>query len=369
VSQPPTAPPPAPAPGPAPAKDQVKEKDDGINLAQLTGLGAAATTLIAIISALAVTGVLQRTQRNEGTLLGAAFICAIAAAAAWVAISIAKPSTWRSINRYGTWAETGIKATAPIAFAAGIVLAILAVIQTQKLTQRPTIDARINPGPTLEATVKASGLTADSRIVIYVDGLQEERSKPGSYGPPRTIYQAYLGPDPDGDIKVPVNLTIPASQYDAVGLRAWTTLQQPPCEFTDIDPKTTGTRLGAACVILPLFRAPTRPQLSIKWGPNSDSGRELNLTVTSANSPRNRLFLVRVIATGQGRRLELARQLGEADNSGSTKTESTLTVPKGMRTVCAEARFIDAEKTVPRMRCPNYHRGPAAAVAQLAVPW
>jgi hypothetical protein len=361
---------PPPPTGADAEKQKTKDAKDGLDLAQLTGIGAAATTLIAIISALAVTGVLQRTQRNEGTALGLAFSFAIAAAVFWVAISIVKPSEWRwrRVARYVGSSEIAIKALAVIAFGVGLGFAIHAVIETQKLTQRPTIEAHISPGPTLEATVKASGLTADSRIVIYVDGLQEDASKPGTYGPPSTIYQAYLGPDPDGDVKEPVNVTIPASRYDAVGLRAWTTLEQPPCEFTEIDPKKTGTRLGAACVILPLYRFPSRPQLSIDWGAASSSGRALNVKVTGTNSPRDRLVLVHVVATGGGRRVELARLLGEPDTSGAAKFESALTVPTGMRTVCAEARFVDPNQTVRHMRCPNYNRGPAAAVAQLAVP-
>jgi hypothetical protein len=257
---------------------------------------------------------------------------------------------------------------AVVAFAVGLGSAIYAVIQTQRLTQRPTIEAHISPGSALEATVKASGLTADSRIVIYVDGLRRDPDKPGAYGPPDTIYQAYLGPDSDGEVKQPVNVTLPASRYDAVGLRAWTTQQQPPCEFTEINPKTTGTRLGAACVILPLYRFPARPQLSIGWGAASSDGRALNVNVTATNSPRERLVFVHVVAAGGGRRVELARLLGEPDPTGATKIESVLTVPSGMRTVCAEARFIDASLTIRRMRCPNSDRGPTAAVAQLAVP-
>jgi hypothetical protein len=350
--------------------DETKEgqPNEGPNLANLTGIGAAATTLIAIVSALAVTGVLQRTQRNEGENLGIAFSLVIGAAVGWVAIWILKPSGWRRAARFGRWAEVGVGALAVLALGIGLGFAIHAVIETQKLTQRPTIEARISPGAALEATVKASGLTADSRIVIYVDGLRPDPEHPGAYRPLATIYQAYLGPDSDGEVKEPVSVVIPQGQYQAVGLRAWTTSEEPPCEFTDIDPKKTGTRLGAACVILPLPRSPSRPQLTAAWDEKSGGGRTLNVKATSANSPHERLIVVRVMANGGGKTVELARLLGEPDASGTAQVETSVTVPTNMHLVCADARFIDSKKIVRSVRCPANRKGPAAAVAQLVVP-
>jgi hypothetical protein len=362
------------APPPSKPAEQ-RDDNDGFKLADLTAIGAAATTLIAVISGLAVTGVLQRAQRNEGEWLAVAFVFVLVAAALWVLVAIAKPSQWRSaearwrkLERYGFWSEVVLRGLAVIAFVLGLAFAIYAVIETQQLTQRPTIEARFTQGGGVEGTVRASGLTAESRIVIYVDGLRRDANRAGAFEPPDTIYPAFLGPDADGEIKAPVNVVVPASHYDAVGLRAWTTEQPPPCEFTEIDPKTTGgTRLGAACVILPLFRAPTRPQLAASWT-TSGNRRTLAIKVTAANSPREKLVLVRVVATGAGQPRELGRFLGEPDGSGAAKLESAVSVPSGMRLVCAEARFIDPETRVERMRCPSDRRGPAAAVAQLAIP-
>jgi hypothetical protein len=359
-------------PSPVTSTDETEtDERKGPNLSDLTGIGAAATTLIAIVSALAVTGILQRTQRNEGENLGIAFSLVIGAAVGWVVVWLIKPSTWTSWKhwpRIGHAAELLIGSLAVLAFGVGLGFAIHAVIETQKLTQRPTIEARLNPGAALDAMVKASGLTADSRIVIYVDGLRPDPKRPGAYQTSATLYQAYLGPDSDGEVKEPVSMVIPASQYSAVGLRAWTTSEEPPCEFTDIDPKKTGTRLGAACVILALPRTPSRPHLSASWGAKDGGGRMLNVKAGSANSPHDRFIVVRVVARAGSKGVVLARLYGEPDVTGAGQIETSVPVPAKLRFVCAEARFIVAKKVLPPPRCPANRRGPRAAFAQLAVP-
>ena len=70
----------------------------------------------------------------------------------------------------------------------------------------------------MHATVRADNVPSDRRLVLVVDGL--EPSRDGETYEPTTVYQAYVGPDGNGKINIPVSLQL-YRYFSAVGIKAY----------------------------------------------------------------------------------------------------------------------------------------------------
>ncbi|HEY2372927.1 MAG TPA: hypothetical protein VGH82_10285 [Gaiellaceae bacterium] len=330
----------------SPAKDSAKD------LAQVAG---PLTAVVGVITTLAVTGVLQRTQRDHGVWLLAGFACVLFAATIWLLATV-----WSGKG------ERPLQSLAAAIFAVGLGFAVVAVIQTQQEAERPSVSADFNPATgALTASVNADGLPPTQRIVIRVDGLNYGDSGKVSAS---NLYFGVLGANPDGVVSEPVHVTVPAGQYDAIGVKAWTGADE-ECSYASettatIRPsgKTVGQRRRPGCIILTIPPRPASPTLMASWA----SGRILVLHVASTNN----LGTVGLRAVGRmssGTRI-LAAWTGNPDSSGKLNVILRLPVAADVRTICVEARFPRPTDKATALACPLHGKAVAATQVQLAVP-
>jgi hypothetical protein len=327
----------------------------------LTNLGAAVAALITALSGLAVTGLLERAQRDEGGLLLLAFVLVVFAAVVWVAAALFEGP--RNV----------FQIIAVVMFGAGLLVGIGALIKTQDITPRPRLNAALDQKGLLTGSVTAEGLKSADRIAIFVDGLQvtvDPNTRQSTFGPATNLFQTFAGPDRDGKVEIPIHVLLPAGTYGAIGVRAWTTKKTAPCQYPEeVDltdtPIPSGRRIGAGCLVIPLTRIPRRPHLQLQW--SGAKQRAVDVSVSATNSPTDRLLVVQVVAASGSRRRIVERIVVEPDERGVAKDSWHLTVGPKIRTICAKAAFVEAPGLTKRPTCPVAGPGgTAAAVAQLS---
>ena len=204
----------------------------------------AATALVTTISGLAVTGALQRMQRDHGTILIVAFSLVLAAAALWLALAIVKPAAhkgwlwWSDVDVFG-------RLLAATAFAVGVIVGIWGMIHTQRDQPRPSVTATLKPDTPdtleLDATATAHNLAIGERLVTLIVGLKRDASG-------RVVtdkrYVAVSGPDASGNVDQTVSYAFPKNVYYAVGVSA-STGHSDVCDYEQESaasgPQTTGT--------------------------------------------------------------------------------------------------------------------------------
>jgi hypothetical protein len=273
------------------------DKKDLTNVAQIA---AAASAVVAVVTSLAVTGVLAKAQRDQGVKLVIAFGFVLLGAVLWLIATVmpATPQEGAGSKRWDDWKArkwrkwvlfpwTGVlflwsrwqplsrQAKVQIVsgglFAVGLLIAIWALVSTQQDAERPAISASFHQKTSvLEATVTAVGLHASDRIEIRVDGLMEKKKQEKrGRGPvdvyylvadPRVLYQAVLGPDGDGKVSEAVTVQVP--QRDRlVGIKAWTGKADVGCYFGSYanavpEAHRVPQKYRDACVILRLIHSP-----------------------------------------------------------------------------------------------------------------
>jgi hypothetical protein len=199
-----------------------KAEDDGSGPAlevDANQLAVPATALISIVASLTLTGVLGRVQRNhpEGfTLaLGALILGALLA----IVAAALRRGKWR-------WTLAHVIAGCALGLSAGgLLLGTAKAVQTAGEAERPLITTSVERGKNgaawvaVSATVSVGNIPSDRRLVVLVDGLNPGRG--GNYFEPETLYQAYVGPDGDGKVSIPISLQARATRYEAVGVKAY----------------------------------------------------------------------------------------------------------------------------------------------------
>jgi hypothetical protein len=319
-------------------------------LGNLTSIAAAVAALITALGGLAVTGVLERAQRDEPGWLFAAFVLVVIAALFWLASANFKTG------------ENAMKLIAFALFAGGLLVGILAVFKTQGTTPVPSVTASLDEKGLLTGAVKAESLKSGDVIGIRVEGLIR-KTDPATKEPgwdTEVISSAFLGPDLNGKVDAPIAVLIPTGTYESVGVRAWSK-SEGPCRFP-----IPGVRAGGAgCRVLPLAEVPKRPPLSLRWTTDEDA---VDVGVHASNSPKDQLISVRVRGRVGRRSQYLARTLIEPSSRGVVDADWQLPVPKQIQTVCAEARYVAAAAALPPLVCPLTGGGPARAIAELRRP-
>jgi hypothetical protein len=332
-------------------------------------IAAAVTAVVGVVTGLAVTGVLQKMERNHGTLFLLAVALVLAGAAAWL-LPLVAPAWDRRIHwrkRRGArrallllaWLLVagvlrGARLLAVLAFAAGVGCAVAAIVRAQADTERPAISANYDPKTgLLEATVAGSDLTANDRMVILVDGLsidQTQAPKPASSQTgreqtvliPSNLYTAFVGPDTSGNVSQAIHLAVPR-RYDAVGLTAWTKGEQ-HCSYRQEVDQYLNDRGRAAdqhtrpgCVVIYLPDSPDRPRLTLLPAPeNADpSAVTVKLAAESARQPASYTLIAKLAR----RRLILTASEIDPAADASIDQSTTIRLPKGVISVCAAAAF------------------------------
>ena len=260
----------------------------------VAAIAAAVTTVIGIVTSLAVTGILGEAQRNHGVWLLAAFACVVAGTMLWLAAatlslptssqpagrwipalrkvlgsvlakvppSVRKTWFWKSV-RWIVWAliwlarrwrwplqKPVLQTVALLASATGLMLAIFAMVLTQQDAERPTVSATFDQGThIITATAAAHGLSSDERLVVLVTGLVEKKNGVFREATP-SLYYAVIGPDSSGEVNHTAQVSVPTS-IKFVAVKAWTGARETKCET--IPPKTgVPQRVLAGCLFLRL---------------------------------------------------------------------------------------------------------------------
>jgi catechol 2,3-dioxygenase-like lactoylglutathione lyase family enzyme len=183
--------------------------------ADVVGIGAAATAILTTIGGLAVTGALQRMQRDHGLLLIAALGFAIAGATAWLSLAILKPTL--GTRHYWPKIEVVGHLAAVVLFVGGTLVGIYGMIRTQGDQPRPMVSATLDANTlALDVTTSVHNLGINHRLVTLIVGLKD---KPGGYDL-RNRYLAISGPDQDGNVTQHIALTLPRGLFSRVGVTA-----------------------------------------------------------------------------------------------------------------------------------------------------
>jgi hypothetical protein len=195
-------------------------------------IATAASAAVAVLASLAVTGVLARAQRNHGYLLFSGLGLVVLGALAWFLATILPENltVTRRSHQTGPFV-LGLRAIAGLLFLGGLIIAILAVRQTEQDAQRPAVAASFDAASgVLKAKISAEGLGTDQRMSVRVDGLKQngETAKLELVEPHAPLYFALFGPDADGKVKYEFSVYVPP-RFMIVGVVAWTAKSQPAC--------------------------------------------------------------------------------------------------------------------------------------------
>jgi hypothetical protein len=234
--------------------DSDKQKETGTAKAGLAGVAILVAPLITAVSGLALTGTIGRVQRDEAELFSLAIGLVIAAGTLWV---LASTLTAPKQGESRSYANIGLRLSAFLLAAGGFVLAIHAAIDAANNQPRPHITPTLSEdGSKLTLHVEASTLSTEKRLAVRVDLLDQEDTV-------GQVYEAYIGPDADGNVDhtvtVPLPRSTPTSNYTRVGIRSYPGESEPKClRFRDeLEKEKTkedneGELDGTACVIITL---------------------------------------------------------------------------------------------------------------------
>lgn len=217
----------------------------------ITSIGLLVAPLLTILGGLALTGTIGRVQRESPLLLSIAIGLVIFAGVIWVAASnLTAPKAGK--DRSGL--DIGLRIAALVFAAVGFILALAVAVATANNEPRPQISPTLNEDGTKMTThVTTSGLPTNQRLAFRVDLLRDGQMV-------GHLYQAYVGPNTDGDVDQTITTPLPPSGYTEIQIKAYTGTTSPSCDdFSEVrESSTYGS--GTGCVILTLpGSAITRP--------------------------------------------------------------------------------------------------------------
>lgn len=229
-------------------------KGEGDKIPGLAAVAMLVAPLLTAVSGLALTGIIGRVQRDEPKLFLIAIGLVIAAGTLWVLAS-----TFAAFRGRRSTIDLLLRLVAFTLAAGGFGVAIGSAIDAANNEPRPQITSTLSEdGTKLTVNVKASNLATEKRLAIRVDLL----SQAGSVG---EAYEAYIGPDGDGNIDHTATVSLPKSGYTRIGVRAHTGSNEPKCvrseeEQREMEELDTDNRKaeeedrasGTGCVIITL---------------------------------------------------------------------------------------------------------------------
>jgi|tagenome__1003787_1003787.scaffolds.fasta_scaffold20978512_2 hypothetical protein len=188
-------------------------------------VAAPAAALIAALGGLAAATGLEEVQRNHAVLFVLALVSATFSAIL-VAVAGLVPAARTPFRVLAT-------ALAVVAVLGGLALVVASASESQRPLISPSVE--IEPATKtllVSATVDVEHVPNKRRLVVVVDGLNPTKPEdipktandeaPGDFYAPDTVYQAYVGADDTGKIRLPVAVRIPLNKYEAVGIKAYT---------------------------------------------------------------------------------------------------------------------------------------------------
>jgi hypothetical protein len=351
-----------------------------VNVGALTlGVG----TLITLLGTFTLTGAVGRVLRNDPEQLRTALVLLLLGAAFLAAAGL--PLT------HGLVESTCSLAGLVLTFV-GLLLGVLAGARSPTYTERPAINAHLaQDGLQLEGSVKVANLPSTKRLVVIVDGL---RSEAGGRLQPTTIHRAYVGPDSEGEVDVPLTLRVPGGTYDSLGVRAWTSGVKPSDSGDDAghrcgESDTNGPDdVGTGCIVVPLPPVATSPHLTMAWAGKGQNARQLEIAISSDNAPIRRFvsegckegslppvcppteggsarvgISVRAVRRGDSRLLY--RALLRPDGRGDLDEVVRVPIRRRMGRICAVAAFVYGHGGFPKSTCPVGGHKPGRTAVEL----
>jgi hypothetical protein len=190
------------------------------------------------LGTLALTGTVGRIQRNAMWQTIGAYTAVVVGSGLWALGSF----KWKKL--------VGFKQAAVAFTVAGTIIALWAAIFTAGRQPRPRISVSLDaPHKELSVSVSATGLKTSDRLAISVDALKLQRNqdpKTAEYETVgETLYQGYVGPDPDGNVIHRAVVKVPGGEVTAIGVRATTASVFPACN----DREEANNVSGTGCVI------------------------------------------------------------------------------------------------------------------------
>jgi hypothetical protein len=227
----------APEAGKGEASPQPEEKSGATSVASI---GLLITPLLAAMGGLALTGTIGRVQRDYPECLSVAIGMVVLSGVLWVAASnftAPKADGKRSTLDYV------FRSLSLFLAGAGFIVAMILAVETANNEPRPEITTALSEsGDEITVTVTVPNLSSTRRLAYQVDLVEQ-----GSIV--ETIYQAYVGPDSEGNVDQTAVVKLPVrNDYGEIGVTAYTGKERPrDCEGSDPDPNAEN---GAACVVL-----------------------------------------------------------------------------------------------------------------------
>jgi hypothetical protein len=352
----------------------------------------AATALVSGIGALTLTGTLGRVQRNHGEwFIGSIGAVVVGAGLGLIAALLITNGTVRK----------ALQAVGVLLIVCGVAVAFGVAVNTADDVARPSLAITLDEDKlAVTGDAKVANLSSNERLVVFVDGLL-----PGTdgYRTVARLYQAYAGPDSDGNASAEIDVQVPPGRFAAVGVKAFTGNEASKCDRSAPGPSPTSTEFIApeeartqdqtpgrtptgrladepqdrdpGCVIVVLPGRPYRPQLTATWEPTDRRPSSVKVTVKASDvgvgTAKDALIAVQVVGrrSGDHRQIALYRTFIEPHARGATTRRLVVPAEATVRTVCADARYVAPGDHFPRARCPvRKSQPPPVAAVQLRIP-
>jgi hypothetical protein len=338
--------------------------DNGKGFSDPGALFGAAGALVTGVGALALTGTLGRVQRNDGTGFAISLGLVVAGALAWVVAAVVGPKP-----------RTYVKLGGAISVGAGVVLGFIVAIKASTTIEQPSVTLRLSDdGESVVATARAGDLGSDARLNVFVDGLRLARKGKHAtatngqpkdiYGTPTILYEAYVGPNGDGEATEDVRVAIPPTRFDAIDIRAFTANDAAECSKAPLN--LPGHR-GTGCAIIELPAPPAAPELSASLDPSAKSN-VVKITLRASRVSDGKLALLQAVGGGHREApTTLYRATNTATPAGTVSRAVSLPVPPHLGIVCVDAQFAGPRRTFPTVACPQRPQ-PGVSAVELHIP-
>ena len=330
---------------------------------------AAAAALVSGVGALALTGSLGRVQRDETGWFAFALALVLFGGFLWVlgtllraAASARDQDASRDPNIAEKLLGLARRVLRPIgltSLVAGLIIGFTITVLTASHTEQAAVTLQISPDfKSVSGTAKVNDLNSNKRLTVLVDGLVDNDPNP------IPLYQAYVGPNSDGQAIDDVNVPIPSNGYDAIDIRAYTAATPTACGQV---PLSAIGGEGTGCVIIRLPHPPMAPELTASLADPRPTSDVVKITLQATIAPIDKAALVQVVAVGQTGRVMLYRATSTTSMAGVMKRDISVPLPPHTNLVCVGAQFASVTADPAKLPCPVRQKSGMTTV-ELRVP-
>jgi hypothetical protein len=223
-------------------------------------------------------------------------------------------------------------------FTGGIIIGGLAASLITATRGQPAIAATVHTvdgSLQLDGTVSTSGVKAGERIQVRVTG-HRQHNKIGS-----RLYEAWIGPDSQGNVTTQIALRLDPTQYDEVFVAAWFDVA-PTCD-------TDASTVGCALVGIPIVR--NIPSLTATWADDAAVPTILVTVQMPAIAATSVVYMHAYGTTASGARQALYDGALGPSPDGTVDTTIRIRVPQDIVESCLVAYVGDGTPTGEDLDC------------------